>query len=94
MVRAGVSYALGRGFDSLLRHWNSSEKAVVPAKVDQKVDQAEDDVSRLTGAIARASEAGQWSIVELLGRQLEALTRTRAGNVVDLGNARARSHKR
>ena len=41
------------------------------------------DVARLTGAIAKAADAGQWPIVELLGRQLEALTRAAAGNVLD-----------
>ena len=43
-----------------------------------------DSVERLAMAIERASAAGQWAIVELLGRQLEALTRAHAGNVVDI----------
>lgn len=48
----------------------------------------ESPVDRLARAIDRASAAGEWSIVELLGRQLEALTRASAGNVVDLAEAR------
>lgn len=93
MVRAGVSYALGQGFDSLLRHKEISADREVSDRVARKVAQtsdAEDDVARLTKAIAAAADAGQWSIVELLGRQLEALTRARAGNVVDLAEARRR----
>jgi len=57
-------------------------------RVDQRVDRPDADVSRLTLAIERATAAEQWQIVELLGRQLDALTRARAGNVVDLETVR------
>lgn len=53
------------------------------------VDRA-DNVDRLTRSIALAAEAGQWAVVELLGRQLEAVTRASAGNVVDLSARRRR----
>ncbi|MBX3228607.1 MAG: hypothetical protein KIT84_08145 [Labilithrix sp.] len=45
-------------------------------------------MSRLTRAIERASAAGEWGVVELLGRQLEVLAR--GPNVVDLADARLR----
>ena len=92
MVRAGVSYALGRGFDSLLRHSNSSAKPGVDEKVDRKVDRSEDDVSWLTRAIERASAAEQWDVVRLLGGQLEALTR--APNVVGFSTEANRRSRR
>ncbi len=51
------------------------------------------DVGRLTRAVALAAEAGQWAVVELLGRQLEAMSRAAAPNVVDLASRRPAAKK-
>lgn len=62
--------------------------AAASAAVNAAAD--DDDVARLTRAIDRACAAEKWAVVELLGRQLEALTRSRTPNVVELAARRRR----
>ena len=57
MVSAGVSYALGRGFDSLLRHRKTPTKQELDSKVDRKVDHAGDEGLTRLAAKARILEA-------------------------------------
>lgn len=48
------------------------------------------DVARLARAIELAAQAQEWQVVKMLGGQLQALTQSAAGNVIELHGSRRR----
>jgi hypothetical protein len=52
-----------------------------------------DDESVLLHALQEAANAGQWDVVRILGKELEARRLARAGNVVQLDAGRRRRER-
>jgi hypothetical protein len=104
LVRAGVSYALGRGFDSLLRHNDSEQMAATEPEKGHSVGHSDDrdpveaalaaGVSAIAASMAHAAAGDLVTLADrmsALARELEARRLAHASNVTSITTAKRRS---